>query len=189
MEKKIILVRHGEPDVKKWESERNGSYGEWVKAYNSAGIKNESRPSEELKAAVEGCDLIISSDLRRAVETAEALCLSIPVRKEPVLREIELPESKRKLPKFSPEIWATIFRILWFFGVSGNVENLREAKERIKKASEKILSVAEDNNKIVVVGHGLINRFIAGELKSNGWSGPKYNRANYWDFFEYRKRY
>ncbi len=184
---RIILVRHGEPDVEGWSSGKGNSYGEWLEVYNGAGIKPDSHPGEKLIKSLETCKMFVCSDLKRSYKSASIINSRTAVIKNPVFREFELPESKRKLPAFTPRIWSVIFRVLWFVGYSKNSENFNDSKKRIKESVEILNGIALKFNDIALVGHGLINKFIGMELKKNGWKKISGAGKGFWSHSEYFK--
>ncbi len=185
---RIVLVRHGKPDVEKYTSGEDGSYREWLKKYNAAGINKLDKPPAELVKLIGEFDVVLSSDLKRAVDSAQALANGKEIIKDKVFREFELPESKRKLPRFSPGVWSLIFRILWFTGYSNKSENFSDAKERIRSSADKLIELSEDHSGIVLIGHGLMNRFIGRELIKRGWKKHGRTGSSYWGFSEYIKK-
>ncbi len=184
---RIILARHGEPDMVGFNSKNNKSYGEWLKKYNSSGIKKESNPPTELLTFAKKCDVIFSSNLKRAVDSVYKLDTGNKIITDKVFREFELPDNKKQYPKFTPDIWSVIFRILWFVGYSNKNENFADAKKRIKLSVEKLLNAAETNSDILLVGHGLMNKFIGMELKRTGWKRTGNKGRGYWSYSEYSK--
>ena len=54
-------------------------------------------------------------------------------------------------------------------------------------AAEKLIKLAKRNDKIIVVGHGFMNRLIAKELRDKGWKGPSSPGKKYWQFGQYNK--
>jgi probable phosphoglycerate mutase len=82
----IVLVRHGETD---WNLERRYQ-GHLDPPLNAAGRAQSERLAQEL--AGEAFDAIYSSDLSRALETAEIVGarLGLPVVTDPGLREVDL---------------------------------------------------------------------------------------------------
>ncbi|MDQ1813783.1 histidine phosphatase family protein [Massilia sp. CCM 9210] len=79
----IILIRHGETA---WNAERR-LQGHIDIALNDEGLRQASALADAL--AGEHLDLIVSSDLQRAAQTADAVARtrSMPVRRDPLLRE------------------------------------------------------------------------------------------------------
>lgn len=184
---RIILVRHGEPDMDAYTSGKDGSYGEWLKRYNAAGINKKRKPPAELLKEIEKFDIVVSSDLKRAVDSAQLIVKNKVIMRNPVFREFELPDSKKKYPKFTPGIWSVIFRILWFIGYSNKSEDFTDAKKRIKLSAEKLTDMADKHSEIVMVGHGLMNKFIGMELKKTGWKKTGKRGKGYWCYSEYFK--
>ena len=54
-----------------------------------------------------------------------------PIVGNPIFREMGLPFGKLSYPRISPDVWAVIFRVLWFLGYSANSESFRKAKQRV----------------------------------------------------------
>ncbi len=173
--------------MKAYSSAKDGTYGEWLKKYNASGIRQERRPPEELLNLIEDFDVVMSSDLKRALDSAHMLAGSKVIMKNRVFREFELPESKKNYPRFTPEIWSLIFRILWFFGYSNKSENFSDAKKRIKLSADKLEDLAIKHSDIILVGHGLMNRFIGMELKKQGWRKKRSGGKGYWNYCEFTK--
>jgi broad specificity phosphatase PhoE len=71
---KILLIRHGRSahvSNGAWLS-REGVL-QWRDAYDSAGIAPEESPPAAVLSAVARCDIIVNSDLPRALESAQRL--------------------------------------------------------------------------------------------------------------------
>ena len=79
----IILIRHGETA---WNAERR-LQGHIDIALNDEGLRQAGALAEALEG--EQLDLIVSSDLQRAAQTADALARTraMPVQRDPLLRE------------------------------------------------------------------------------------------------------
>ncbi len=184
---RIVIVRHGEPDMKEFNARKDGTYGEWLKKYNASGIRQEMRPPEELLELIDKFDVLISSDLKRALDSANLLAGSKVIMQNPIFREFELPETKKSYPRLTPGIWSFIFRVLWFFGYSNKSEHFKDARERIKLSAEKLTELAIAHSDIVLVGHALMNRFIGMELKNQGWKKVGSSGKGYWSNCEYTK--
>ena len=76
---------------------------------------------------------------------------------------------------------------MWLFGFSKNGESFLEAKDRGKQAAEKLIKLALENKKIIVVGHGLINRLIEKQLHKKGWRASKRSGKRYWELRRHTK--
>ena len=184
--KKIILLRHGKPDVPEQRKMKSNGICKWIKSYNSSGIDLSYQPSCEAAEIAKGCNVIVCSDLARSIESAKALGINKIDTIEPLFREMELPYGSVPFIRFKPEIWAVLFRVLWLFGYSSNSESIKEAKTRAENAANKLRELAATNESVLFVGHGFSNRFIAKELLSSGWKGPKNPGRSYWEFGVYQ---
>ncbi len=170
--KKITLIRHGKPDF--WDAYSSGTIipGAELKKiaddYDSSSILPEPAPSDELINSVKNAGLCFRSDLRRAVKSSERLGLTNIIT-GPLFREIELPHGILNNIRFSIKTWFIILRVLWFLGISSNCESRKKSETRAGKAAEKIIEASEENEHVVLVAHGFINRFIGKQLKKRGW--------------------
>jgi len=182
---RIVLLRHGKPDVPEFGKLSACEIHLWIKSYNAAGLKTDHSPSRKAVEMAKLCNTIVCSDLPRSVESARALGVEKTSHVEPMFREMGLPYASFPSPKFSPSIWAALFRVLWFFGYASNSESLREARVRAAKGASRLKELAARNGSVLLVGHGFVNKFIAKELLSNGWHGPASPGKKYWEFGVY----
>lgn len=142
-------------------------------------LEETSYPSETLKK-IALANIVITSDLKRSVESAKLLNPNLKAISIPLFRETELPVPSAKLLglKLNPSIWAVILRCLWFCGYSMGCESLSYAKQRAQKASKLLNEYAQKNKSVALVGHGFFNMLIAKELKK--WVGKaKEKRIQY----------
>lgn len=82
-------------------------------------------------------------------------------------------------------VWVTVFRLCQFFGFARNGESLLAARQRAREASRLLAAMAKQNESVLLVGHGYMNRLIAKQLLASGWQGPKSPGHRYWDFSIY----
>jgi len=68
-----------------------------------------------------------------------------------------------------------------------NGEHIRVAKQRTHRCCQTLQELAEKNETVLVVGHGIMNRLIARELKRRGWVKDTPNSVTYWSFSVFRK--
>ncbi len=185
---KIVLLRHGKPDITEFGKLRASELCRWIESYNSAGIIENHQPSREAIEISHNCNAVVCSDLPRSVESARVLRIKEINQIEPIFREMGLPYANWPSPKLSPNVWAALFRILWFFGYSSNAESLRAAKRRAASGANMLKEISYNNDSVLLVGHGFVNKFIAKELLSSGWQGPSSPGKKYWEFgvYEYK---
>jgi broad specificity phosphatase PhoE len=182
---RIVLLRHGKPDVPELGKLRASEIQHWIDSYNSAGLRADHQPPRETVGICKDCEAVVCSNLPRSVESARALGVKKVNYIESLFREMELPYSSFPSPKLPPDVWAALFRVLWFFGFSSNSESLSEAKTRALNGANRLKEIAAESGSVLLVGHGFVNRFIAKELLSSGWQGPANPGQKHWEFGVY----
>jgi len=98
---------------------------------------------------------------------------------------MELPFADWKYPRLSTRIWIAIFRLLWFAGYSRHCASFRTERKRVRSAADYLTILAKEQGSVMLVGHGILNRFIAGELLSADWRGPKTPGNTFWQYGTY----
>jgi len=156
----IILYRHAEPVVSNNEIISGHNFPQWVQRYNESGIF-----IREIK--VEKEEIVYTSDLVRSIETGRLIGKKII--QNPLFREAEIPLIKFPAIRFKAKFWLFISRSLWLFGLRTKCESFKEARQRTRKIVERIELQLLESGKIVIVGHGFINRMIKKELSHRGW--------------------
>ncbi len=112
---------------------------------------------------------------------------------EELFCEAELPIIQILLIRLTPHVWSMVFRIFWFMGISHKIESLEDFKLRVSVATERLIQLAKNHNSVLLIGHGIMNRFLGKELISKGWSGEeapngnKYYGYKYWEYATYTK--
>lgn len=159
--------------------------GIWVAAYNAAGIDLDLRPPQNAIGQASTCAFVMCSNLPRSLESAKALGLDNIGACESLFREVDLPYASWYFPRLPPSAWTVFFRLMWALGYSGNTESLSEAKARARRCAERLAELAAEHDRVLLVGHGSLNWFVARHLKRMGWSGPKKAPRRYWEFGVY----
>ncbi|MEM7552446.1 MAG: histidine phosphatase family protein [Bacteroidota bacterium] len=175
----IILIRHGEPDLKKngW-TNRKGAM-RYSQKYDQVGIK-----SFEVHPFCEGelfGDTVFHSTLERAKNTADRL-----FREQVTLvGKDDFIEFERKIFVF-PNIplplkfWTSTSRIFWILGFNDRgIENFKKAKKRAKKNAEFLEEYSRDHGEAILVAHGLHNKFVLKSLKKKGWKHVRSGGSGY----------
>jgi broad specificity phosphatase PhoE len=186
---KVVLLRHGKVDYPPIRMMNAQEFKDWVNAYNVNRLDRKEMPSDHVIEMVQSVYSVICSDLPRSVESANYLGVKDVSLTSPHLREAELPIGEWKFPKLSVRIWAIYFRVAWFLGYSKGSESYSEAKERSKIAASILIEEAVKHDSVLFVGHGVINRLIAKELRLLGWLGPKVPAMKYWEYSIYQKKH
>ena len=183
---KICLIRHGKPRLDSGKSVSAGGFGEWLKEFDATGIDPWAQPPGDVLDMARDCKAAITSPLVRAHESARFLFPDRSIMIEPLLREFGLPRLPLPLLTLTPGRWAALCRALWFLGYCCGTESIWEARARAAKGAEMLVRLAAHNESVAFVGHGMINTFIARELRRQGWTGPLFPGTKYWGAAEYR---
>ncbi|PUB09979.1 histidine phosphatase family protein [Paenisporosarcina sp. OV554] len=183
----ISLIRHGKSQLTENDRITCLEFKKWVERYDCNGVFEVSKHPSETLEIMETAKIVITSDLKRSVESAKLLNPKVKTIPDPLFRETELPTSSMKLfdLKLRPSIWAVILRLLWFSGYSNECESLSTAKLRAKKASQQLIDYADEHRSVVLVGHGFFNMLIATELQKKGWKGKRKTGAKHWNCTTY----
>jgi broad specificity phosphatase PhoE len=176
---KIILLRHGAVDIENYKNISANQFGKWITEYNNSDIKAEFPSKNEIKNLLNKTDILVCSNLKRSIQSIEIFD-KIPFETNDIFNEAQLPFSNGNLLKLNPKIWLIIFRLLWFFGYSQNSESFKEAKQRAKSATEKLVELSKQNKTIILVGHGIINKLIQKELILQQWVESKKLQSKNW---------
>ncbi|WP_286230405.1 histidine phosphatase family protein [Neobacillus mesonae] len=177
----ISLIRHGKSKHVDNNLMTCMEFQGWVEKYDRSGVFEEKYYPSLALEKIAAANLIITSDLKRSIESASLLNPNIKAIVDKLYREVELPVLPRIAGvKLSPASWAVMLRCLWFIGYSRQCESIARAKQRAKLAAEQLVKQAEDHHSVVLVGHGFFNRFIAKELKKMGWEGKRKSSAKHW---------
>jgi broad specificity phosphatase PhoE len=176
---KIVLARHGKPDLQRSPMLAPKEMQQWIEAYEASGILAQPLLPSVTAIAV-SAGHVLTSTCRRAIESARALGLVQPAAAEAVFREAGLFHFPWRFPPLPPALWVVIFRLAWFLGFCGSAESLHQAKARARLAARHLVELAEEKGSVLLIGHGIMNQLIAKELLALGWRGPKRPSSGYW---------
>lgn len=162
----IILIRHGKPTSAKNPLLSASEYTKWIRRYNLSNVSENSRPdviNKEISAYY-----LVSSDFKRAIHSTEIYSGRRPDLISPIYREMEIPRYKFPF-KLKAMTWIFLCRVLWMLGLKGSFESYRLAKERSALAAEQLILLAQENETVVLFGHGYMNLHIRRILSKKGW--------------------
>ncbi|OLS36296.1 histidine phosphatase family protein [Alkalihalophilus pseudofirmus] len=183
----ISLIRHGKSQFNEKKRVTCEEFERWVDGYNTSGVhKQANYPSETLLKST-SANVLITSDLKRSMESAAILHPEGITITHSLFRETELPtlHAKHLSIRLKPSTWAVLLRLLWLAGYSNGCESFSEAKGRAVIATEQLIFYAKQSQSVAVVGHGFFNRFISKELQKRGWTGKKRAGTKHWSCTTY----
>lgn len=143
---KIILLRHGEVDIKDYENISANQFEKWIIEYNNSNIKSKVTSKNEIKNLLNETDVLICSNLKRSIQSIEIFD-KIPFETNDIFNEAELPHFTWNLLKLNPKVWLIFFRILWFFGYPAKAKN-NLSKHRISFEDATSISFFKDKELI-----------------------------------------
>ncbi|NQY89813.1 MAG: phosphoglycerate mutase family protein [Colwellia sp.] len=172
----IILIRHGKPTSADNPIIDASEYTRWIRRYNFSDIAKDSRP-EKINDNYKSF-YIVSSDLKRAIHSANIYVEKSPEVTNKLYREMEIP--RYKLPfQLTAWHWVYLSRFLWMIGCKGSFESFKQAKQRAELATNQLIEIAQQQGKVVLFGHGYMNRYIRKLLIHQGWHLKSKSNA-YW---------
>lgn len=140
----ICLVRHGETI----DNARQIMQGQTQGCLNERGREQAQQLAQRL--AAEPVDVFVSSDLRRAIQTAEIIAAphSLPVQTTPLLRERDWGSfTGRFIPDLKGEVWP---------------DDIESEQALLQRAADflQYITTTYPGKRVVAVGHGIINKAI-----------------------------
>lgn len=166
--KQIVLIRHGEPDLNKkgWRNRKEAI--QYMHDYDSVGVK----PLFKHPLCLDGLktEPIYMSPIPRAASTAELAFPGFSLDANINFREFERKTMKFCNIKMPLKFWTTGSRILWFMGMNKkDIESSREAKKRARNNAEFLVTRTGDRDQVILVAHGLHNKYVKKYLRKMGW--------------------
>jgi len=162
----IILIRHGKPTSTENAIINASEYTKWIRKYNFSNVADSSRPktiNNQYKSIY-----TLSSDLTRAIHSANIYVGKHPEEIDKLYREMEIP--RYKFP-FQLKAWNWVYlsRFLWMLGFKGTFESFKQAKLRAEIAATQLIEIAKVQDKVILFGHGYMNLYIRKSLIRRGW--------------------
>lgn len=179
-QREIILVRHGKPGRLPGDMIAGDRIGCWVRDYDKVGISRDLVPPDAVQHAASESSCLVASDLPRSIESALWLSPADRVRIEPGLREAVLPHSLGLRLQLPPAAWVIIARVAWWLDLCPSPESIAATRQRAAAAANRLSELSKQHRRVLVVGHGMFNRFVATQLLQRGWRGPRHMPVGYW---------
>jgi broad specificity phosphatase PhoE len=150
-----------------------------VKCYDDAPLDRSFLPTSGLLARVSRVPCIVTSTLRRSLESAAILAPGRSVVTEELFKEAGIPTAIPLRVALSPGSWDALARAAWLLRMAAGDEPFTEARSRATRAAERLAGLAREHGAVALVGHGMLNTLIARSLRAFGWTGTGNSRV-YW---------
>lgn len=177
----IILLRHGKPMIAQDERCNSQGFHEWLSRYDTAAVDPQVMPDPATLQRVKAAHFVVCSGLSRSIDSARLLGLAQPGVSDARFNEAALPRLTLPWVSLTAKQWLVISRCAWFVGQHGDVASHRETRERAGQCAEQLIHYAELHRSVLLVGHGVMNHFIAKALSSMGWQAANTRSEHrYW---------
>jgi broad specificity phosphatase PhoE len=184
----IIIMRHGEPELPGFERRIHArEFAQCLEIYNASGLAAASRPDAATRARFANGHLLVASPLKRSLDSAGVFHSRQAVVVDPLFREVDKPYLEIPLLRLHPRAWSYLYIMLWLLGLLHGRPSFRQARRRAVEGAARLAQLAEAHGKVLLVGHGFMNSYLARELKALGWRGPDSPGTRHWQYGIYQK--
>lgn len=177
---KISLIRHGRPTARKSSRIGAATFAAWLREYDEAGIDPTLPPPDRLTRSLATCSLLVTSPMRRAIESADLLGVAVERRVAVDAREVPLPGRLIWPLPHRPATFVVAARILWLLGFARAEEDKQQVGSRARRLALQLRALAWDHGHVALVGHGYMNVFLRKQLEAAGWRSPDPRTHGYW---------
>ncbi len=179
----IILMRHGKPDHQASGRRSAQALADWCEAYDLA-LVSDLPPERSIHIARQAA-VVVCSPLPRARSSLTRLGLH-PHEIDGVFSEVAIPLLRSEGVQLPVSIWLTLLRLLWLCGYAGETESVQHARRRASQAAEKLIAYSQRGT-VLLLGHGIMNKLIARELRKRGWQAEKHASSRHWSSAIYHR--
>ena len=165
---KIILIRHGKPDIDTHQKLTSDEMAQWIAAYDRSEV-SENPPAALAQFLSTKRSLAIASSLPRAIASIKKLGIE-PTVIDSDFREAQLPLINLPWLKISPLIYAFWLRILRLAGFAVKVDSRSLSQQRAARAAGKLIQLADNNQNVVLMEHGVFHRMLGAMFETVGLS-------------------
>jgi broad specificity phosphatase PhoE len=183
---RIILIRHGQPAIALSPRASHREFGDYIDAYEAAGLDPASLPPREITDLVKELSFVFTSGRPRAHESARALAPHAELVVDPLFAEAPLASPRIPLIRMTVPKWAVVARLLWHAGYHPEIENYAASRARADKAADILMARVMDGGAVALVAHGYFNAMIGRRLRKRGFERSGSHRVHYWNAVIYQ---
>lgn len=185
--KQITLIRHAKVNIDNAKKINAYALQKWVKEYDVAPIHNKSLPSDATITLAKSADVVLTSSLKRAIDSASVLGLEVHEKNE-LFNEAAIPEVSIPYLKLKPKVWLVILRVLLILGLGKKNNSLKASKAQAKQAAQRLIAMSKEYKHVVLIGHGGMNWLMAKALLKEGWVLEGKGSYENWGVSVFRKQ-
>ena len=154
----------------------------WLEDYEQAGLLAGPVPEATARLAAQA-SVCATSRSRRAVESLARLRGPSEGQQhvaDAVFREAGLRCPAVPFLRLPAQWWALLARLAWFGGWTCGVESWGQVNRRAAEAARVLDQLALRHGSVFLLGHGIMNRLIAFELKKLGYATLSRPSSQHW---------
>jgi len=178
---RIGLMRHYKVSInnnKIWMD--SVDFSNWVKEYDRSNIYINSSSNTKIS-----WDVCYSSDLKRAIKTAEATYKG-QVIKTKQLREIEINPLFDSRLRIHLNVWLILGRFGWLLNHPSQ-ENKNSTRLRARAFLDDVEENNQENQNVLIVSHGAFMTVLKQELYRRGYKGDKFAKPQNGRIYTYTR--
>jgi broad specificity phosphatase PhoE len=185
---RILLIRHGQPQIVLGPRTRHAGFAAYIHDYEEAGLSADNLPPDELRALVRELDHLFTSGRPRSQQSAAALGPHAELIADPLF--VEAPLASPRIPLLAMRVpkWAIVSRLLWHAGFHPGIETATAAARRAVRAADILIARAARTGGTALVAHGYFNWMIGRELSRRGFKRTGSHQARYWNTVIYERK-
>lgn len=176
----VTLMRHGPCAYRGAGWLAPSAVAKWAAAYDAAGLCSDATPPAAARQAADAAALILASDRCRAIESAHLVAPGRDYEASPLWREAPLPDLTLGVPYLPTAFSLGVSRVAWYLGLATGAESIAAARTRAAVAVTELEARCRTYGRVLLVGHGVFNRFLAAALRERGWRGPRRLSSGHW---------
>ena len=187
---RIITARHGRPNLSRDCRISAQEYGDWWRQYDESGLHPDEAPPAALIDHAKNAQVVLSSTLPRAVETARHVLSGAgrdhEAPADPMYVEAPLPPPPVPLLRLRPGTWGVVSRAFWFWGYTPTgIESHRQSWSRVRRVADQLAEHARDGD-VLLCAHGYLNWMLDWHFRRNEWRRVDEAGGNhYWSWRVY----
>ena len=186
---KIRCVRHGKPEFQYPHGAKQLSAEEFnglLDSYDAAGLDWPWNRARAAGTVLPGYS--VSSDLPRAVETAQLLSGSPPAHTSNLYREVPLPRFQDLTRRLPGALFMALSRLGWYLGTMPCVETRRDTRRRVALAADELEQLCDRQREVCLYAHGFFLWLLGGELRRRRWKSDKRGHYRYLEIADFIRR-
>ena len=179
-------MRHAKVKIESTGALDASAMNRWLEAYDTAEIEMALPEDKNVKDLIEESHFLVCSQLPRTASSFKVLGKSADLH-DAVFDEIEIPSVTIPWLTLSPKLWLTMIRLLSLLGVGRYGRSLQKSRVRAERAADRLIALAEEHERVLLLGHGAMSWLTVKVLKQRGWDEVQKLNLKNWGYGHFRK--